>query len=613
MQYNGVAIARLLFYRIQPNLRTHLWVVGHLMVELEAPTPKPFEVFMAHTISMCHPKMARRFDHRYSRTYYQGLDKLKIEEIPSENIQHEDGALPQYKAQYGSDHDFMTALANMDRGHPNWKLSSVIPKLILVSKKLPERGRPFFYYTKDTCKEYHQFLCLLLKQFRGYIQQLYELTHPTPDPLDKKSRREPPEIPPDIRSLVGKVFLMGYILWKMIRGRAFEIHIQNIQPLLLDPQIVLKGSSSVLPPQLDSAEAVEYEEELQATMSFTIAGKIVLWKAYRDWLLLMVVHFESTSGLRNFIRGPHYDHKPIKIKVILGTEVGDAFLPLNDLFASNFFPGDKAGNEAIRVFVEKGLSLQKPYEHCLAAFQAWDEVQGKINPNKAERAKAFDLVVSHLATMVSVDISKRHDAFVANTKQYMFQWRDHEDFPKEGTSSTDRTETPKKKKKEKKGKGKGKDKQPEEEEEIKPLPDLITAISQGFQDMVTDLSCELKEYGSIPTLQLNFRGTMHCEAYIAALTDSRTRQKLAEETGYEEILAATKVGYYTICFFSDQTLISWDNRTLGMLLEYQSVLAPRVIIFFPCCHPKILSSRVALILVSQLAPYQYGLAKTLWV
>ncbi len=73
----------------------------------------------------------------------------------------------------------------------------------------------------------------------------------------------------------------------------------------------------------------------------------------------MVGHFEAVSTLKNFIRSPNYDHQPISIQDHLAWKEADhEILPLDDFFASDFFPGDKFHNQKIGNFVRDAFIFQ---------------------------------------------------------------------------------------------------------------------------------------------------------------------------------------------------------------------------------------------------------------
>jgi hypothetical protein len=68
-----------------------------------------------------------------------------------------------------------------------------------------------------------------------------------------------------------------------------------------------------------------------------------LWKSYKDWLRLMVVHFDAVEILNSYITGPHFNHDTISIKILMPPPVGGAMLPWQVLLKdSNHFPTECA-------------------------------------------------------------------------------------------------------------------------------------------------------------------------------------------------------------------------------------------------------------------------------
>lgn len=302
----------------------------------------------------------------------------------------------------------------------------------------------------------------------------------------------------------------------MSRGRAFEIHMQNIQDHLLNPRDVMSDSSSNLAPE--SNTEADCNEEIEATISFSAAGRPEpLWKAYRNWVVLMIVQFEVTSTLRQFIRSADYDHQPITVTILLGATVSSEILKLDDLFDSDFLPGNHQVNIKLGVFVKKALSaIEQQYDHSVAASTFWNDNLPLADSPLATR-KYFTLVLlGHMSAMLDADPSKRYVQLVQSIKNLVADWLFHPSIiASEGKSA--KTDT--------------------------PLPNLIVDISKKLQEIVNLLCQDLDEYGPVPYLKLNFDGTLHCETCLAALLDPLTRQRLAGNPDFKNVMDATAVGY----------------------------------------------------------------------
>ena len=150
-------------------------MLSKLIVGLEERGSHSYEAIMEYTIAMCHQKILQRFKHGWSEVFHRCLQEMngftyKCMRMP------EDAS----RDQHASDHDFLTVIANIDKSHPDWELHRFIPNLISMSTALPTRGSPLSLYNSDTCIEFHNFLCLLLKQFRALVEDLHNLMKPEP-------------------------------------------------------------------------------------------------------------------------------------------------------------------------------------------------------------------------------------------------------------------------------------------------------------------------------------------------------------------------------------------------------------------------------------------------
>ncbi len=471
--------------------------------------------------------MLRRFEHPWSSIYYHSLNDVQV--VPTD-IPHDEPDFER-KAQYASDHDFLSTISQISASNPSWNLPNLIPKLMLAARSLPQRGSPFSFYNGDTCTEYHMFLCLLLKKFQNHIYDLHTLTNPdtgsepsqTPTqpqpPMQQPTTQPqpqpaPPAGPPDIRLLVARIFKTGYTLWKMARGRAFEIHILNIISLLADPRSASSSSSNG--PGISSQQ--DCTEDLHGTIPQRRLGDpALLWKAYRDWVLLMVVHFEAVSTMRQFVRSENYDHQPIRIKVLLGPNVTSDILPLDDLFASPLFPGDPIENETIAQFIKNAMSAKKQYDFSVIALSLWQSHMVSSNELYPARKLNANLLTVHLTNMCHADPARRHTDFVTETKDWVYDWLLHPTII-------------------------GKVVEVKKDKDILPLPELIASISNNLESMVSSLSEDLACYGPAANLSLHFQGSLHCETCLAALLDPLTRESLVGDDNYKDIMENTEVG-----------------------------------------------------------------------
>ena len=80
--------------------------------------------------------------------------------------------------------------------------------------------------------EYHQCLCKLLYRFRYFIQRIATYTHQA-----SQSKL-------DIVALVEKAYQVGFALWKMFGGRAFQFYILNVEEYLRSPRTLFSTTTS---------------------------------------------------------------------------------------------------------------------------------------------------------------------------------------------------------------------------------------------------------------------------------------------------------------------------------------------------------------------------------
>ncbi len=459
---------------------------------------------MEYTIAMGHQKISRRFKHNWSETYFKCLQETKG--FTFNCTQEPEGAPGD---QHKSDHDFMTVIASICKDHPDWALPRLIPKLIAMSSALPIRGSPLSIYTSETYMEFHSFLCLLLRQFRSLLEDLQNLKKPQPGW-------------PDIRQLVGKIFALGYALWKMASSYAFEVHMRNIEHLLIDPRSLSSRSSSNLASVSD--EEVEWDEEIEASLpSIVDDPPTPLRKAYRSWVLQLVIPFKAASILQQFIRSPNFDRKPISFEIVTGERVGSEFIPLDEYFKSEYFPGDAATKELIANFVAEALSLKKQYKYAVQALETWDKI---LAANLREtRRQFYDKIINLLTDAVNADPQQRHSSFLQDIKTSLHEWTMQNNNVKHLVRSTTSTYQ-------------------DHREKYLNKDELADEIGQKLRGMVEFLREELVQYGAVADIQAKFRGALHCEASLASLLDPQVRQNMAGNSDLKAVLDSTMVGCF---------------------------------------------------------------------
>ncbi|KJA12521.1 hypothetical protein HYPSUDRAFT_210443, partial [Hypholoma sublateritium FD-334 SS-4] len=185
----------------------------------------------------------------------------------------------------------------------------------------------------------------------------------------------------------------------MIGGRAFQIHMQNIEEYLRDPRRRLTALPNLAQQEddlEDREDSEECDEEVEASLSSLEEANqpVQLWKAYWDWLRLMVVHFEAGSTLQRFARSPYFptNAKPLSIKILLSPDDDKQSLPYQQVLRnSKIFPDHTNTNEKIITFIDEALAAKKRYKFLSEAFNAWKQ---RVNVDSS--TNATDAALRHL-------------------------------------------------------------------------------------------------------------------------------------------------------------------------------------------------------------------------
>ena len=70
-----------------------------------------------------------------------------------------------------------------------------------------------------------------------------------------------------------------------------------------------------------------------------------LWKSYRDWLRLMLTHFDAVEILANSVTSPQFSSKAIDMKILVMPNVDMKMLSWRDLFVEQVFPKHSMGDK----------------------------------------------------------------------------------------------------------------------------------------------------------------------------------------------------------------------------------------------------------------------------
>jgi hypothetical protein len=492
-----------------------------------------YETTMHYVISACGKKMKRRFDHGVSMRYFENLkDYRPKEDEPFVNIEES-----REEHHYASDHDFLSHLSNIVQGHQNWpKLSRTCPNLLLMSRDLPDRGQAFQLYTAETCWEFHRLLVWLFAMLQQKIEKLQ-------DALGSPS-------PTNIKSKVAAVYAAGFTLWKMCSCKSFETHLRSIEHHLPPRPARSRPAPSF---EEDEDDDPDVDDTTSATSH---DGKpLKLWASYRNWALLMVVHFEAVVVIRRYVGDPTlFPHDSISIKLLLGGYVEEDCLPWEKVFQNpSFFPGSAGQRTKMLNFLLKARDAQDQLT-ALRKVKNTREKDDLVSPQVRDKLIKTLLLISNSA--YAKDVQKIEKSF-----QGWFAG--------------------------------GKD-------------DDIAGKIDALEAQLVD---ECDEYGRAAQLGHTFQGTLHCESIIASLLDPDTRAALASDGRFNDVLDATKVSFPPSSPFV-VGLSPHGGRTSQTTLEYRNVAAHRAETSSPFYQiPTARLLHVAFIPLFRPAPYRRGRPK----
>jgi len=166
-------------------------------------------------------------------------------------------------------------------------------------------------YNENTYQEFHKLLCTLLDSFGKSLQALS-------DARDKKGNSKgnlkvSVAGSAEFKACVGHVMFYGNALQCIAKGSAIDSHLQNLEPLLNNHRR----------PDL---KKVDVEDSDLAVLTQPMVKEMdkppqPLWKPYKEWLVLMLAHFNAVETLVDYVTGLFFCGKSISIKILVSPEV----------------------------------------------------------------------------------------------------------------------------------------------------------------------------------------------------------------------------------------------------------------------------------------------------
>ena len=470
-------------------MTSHLWILSNLIFPETGPQDDTLNILLKYAITTCHSKMNRRFHHHLSQRHFESL--RKVEDFPfNSELQ-----LDTDPTKMRNDRALITGFVSRTLQEPQM-LASSIPNIQLFCNNLPHESEPFQLYTSETCTEFHNLVVELLNNFQSSLKKL--------DDENVKHQSD------TFNHHVLRTLVFGHVLLKIARGSAFEMHLQNIVTLLEDHRSVTVTEIS-MPTDVENEDEELGEvldevvnEELLPVLSYVtdLGQPMPLWMTYRDWMRLMVVHFDAAKILINYATDRKtLTTKTLSVKILVTPRVDHAFLPWSDLLTdSRLFPvADASGNkhisnDEILKFLNDGLA-------SVIAANTNEKLGHAIMDLWKVPAKGYKQTVKNLRLLEKLP---DYTESVKELLALLSKWNDDRD--------------------------KNMSLVKEISDKIRSLNGTLTADKDSVP-FPADL--ELKE----------FSGTLHCETCLASILHKDTRDTMIAAE-YQDLLKQTEVDYH---------------------------------------------------------------------
>lgn len=318
----------------------HAWILSKLFSSAN--------ILQQYVIASCLTKINSRLTHKIlSKPFIDSLTMVKMETVKIIC----DPETPIHGAEAAADRAFLDML------HPFVDSRSIQTPItnLLEQATAAIANQPYEIYTDKTSLEFHAILLELLRLFK---QNLAEL-------LKCRQERSPGKIPSSFYDILYRVFLFGLALARIARGSAITTHLKTIQPSLFDHR-----RASVTPEEVSGQDGPELDTLHVEVQSCAVIGQHMapLWMSYRDWLRLMVAHFDAVAIIGGHVtRPPPNTINEISIQILSPPCGNRAMLSWHKLLDSNYFPSrdvdsDTDEYETLQIisFLQEYSELNKP-------------------------------------------------------------------------------------------------------------------------------------------------------------------------------------------------------------------------------------------------------------
>jgi hypothetical protein len=310
-------------------------------------------------------RIARRFrDKTLSKPYVDSLKRVgDIPCLSPDTTDDRPEAARDDRDEFDSDRLFLQDFLSFYKEHPT-ELGTEIEHLLKKVESLTVPG-DIELYTNDTRTEFHNLLLVLLYRFEQVLNRLAPNNTNSPprgdsQPIKPSAIPPKPQSPPnsgDIQPLepsafkeaVEQLHLYGYGLLRLGRGRAFRLHLENIERSLDDPRRTSAGvSTDEYNQEHDNARDEEQEEDFDGVLP---PQKL---KSYVAWLRLIVGHFDAVEILARFVNSNFYPYHTISIDILVAPSTSPEKLDWRKLFTDGY-----VHNNTLFEFLKKGVLAVK--------------------------------------------------------------------------------------------------------------------------------------------------------------------------------------------------------------------------------------------------------------
>lgn len=370
------------FYRKEPTLPSHLWILSRLLTDRSTPRSEQHKRLYKYMLSFCCRKMNRRLQTHQSDSYFDALEKIgNFQFRPSSQ---QEPAAPKVSSKTAiqdaiqNDYDFLCALWDIYIHSPSQlPESGQIPNILRKAEAAYStygagKSPDHVLYSEATCWEFHLIFIHILKAFRVTVGSLAEMSESAS--ADDKS------IQANFKNEVTDGRRNGYLLMRLAHSKAYELYLENIEPLLaaqirseiaslppgekLDQIMKLEDAISIKTASREEEWRILEEIEVLPPVQMHLATEGLLAKAYKSWLRLLVVHFGASEVVLEFVNDTRqFPYDAISVRLLVAPTSGLQSLPWTGLFALPEFPAvDEDGkdqynitNTEIETFLKKGI------------------------------------------------------------------------------------------------------------------------------------------------------------------------------------------------------------------------------------------------------------------